>query len=100
MVFCYIYKPDCFPLFSQDRDLLKTFKITPQTFLTYMMHVEDHYHRDTPYHNAIHAADVVQSTHVLLSATALEVSTHNTLVFCIQHTTTLSTHSRVFVTVA
>ncbi|XP_012942193.1 cAMP-specific 3',5'-cyclic phosphodiesterase 4D [Aplysia californica] len=56
----------------QDRDLMKTFKIAPHTLVSYLMHVEDHYHRDTPYHNAIHAADVVQSTHVLLSATALE----------------------------
>ncbi|BFZ16436.1 hypothetical protein BsWGS_19474 [Bradybaena similaris] len=56
----------------QERDLMKTFKIAPHTLVTYLMHVEDHYHRDTPYHNAIHAADVTQSTHVLLSATALE----------------------------
>ncbi|CAG5133631.1 unnamed protein product [Candidula unifasciata] len=56
----------------QERDLMKTFKIAPHTLVTYLMHVEDHYHQDTPYHNAIHAADVTQSTHVLLSATALE----------------------------
>ncbi|CAL1532200.1 unnamed protein product [Lymnaea stagnalis] len=56
----------------QERELLKTFMIAPHTLVTYMMHVEDHYHRETPYHNAIHAADVTQSTHVLLSATALE----------------------------
>ena len=59
----------------QDRDLMKQFKIPPSTLVTYLMHLEDHYHRDTPYHNGIHAADVTQSTHVLLSATALEVST-------------------------
>ncbi|GFR61551.1 cAMP-specific 3',5'-cyclic phosphodiesterase [Elysia marginata] len=57
----------------QKRDLMTTFKISPHTLVTYIMHVEDHYHRDNPYHNAIHAADVTQSTHVLLSATALEV---------------------------
>ncbi|CAG5135685.1 unnamed protein product [Candidula unifasciata] len=57
----------------QERDLMKTFNIAPHTLVTYLMHVEDHYHRDTPYHNSIHAADVTQSTHVLLSATALEV---------------------------
>lgn len=38
------------------------------------MHLEDHYHSDVPYHNCIHAADVTQSTHVLLSAQALEVN--------------------------
>uniref|UniRef100_A0A3P8WEJ3 Phosphodiesterase n=1 Tax=Cynoglossus semilaevis TaxID=244447 RepID=A0A3P8WEJ3_CYNSE len=32
----------------------------------------DHYHADVAYHNNIHAADVVQSTHVLLSTPALE----------------------------
>ncbi|GFO10918.1 CAMP-specific 3',5'-cyclic phosphodiesterase 4c [Plakobranchus ocellatus] len=63
---CVTYK------IMQERDLMKTFKISPHTLVTYIMHVEDHYHRDNPYHNAIHAADVTQSTHVLLSATALE----------------------------
>ncbi|KAL8607195.1 hypothetical protein ACOMHN_009589 [Nucella lapillus] len=56
----------------QERELVKTFKIPASTLVTYLMHLEDHYHRDTPYHNSIHAADVVQSTHVLMSATALE----------------------------
>ena len=28
--------------------------------------------RDVPYHNSIHAADVTQSTHVLLNSPALE----------------------------
>lgn len=44
------------------------------TFITFMMTLEDHYHTDVAYHNNIHAADVVQSTHVLLSTPALEVS--------------------------
>uniref|UniRef100_A0A8C6WSZ7 Phosphodiesterase n=1 Tax=Neogobius melanostomus TaxID=47308 RepID=A0A8C6WSZ7_9GOBI len=56
----------------QERDLLKTFKIPTDTFLTFMMTLEDHYHADVAYHNNIHAADVVQSTHVLLSTPALE----------------------------
>lgn len=38
-----------------------------------MMTLEDHYRSDVAYHNNIHAADVVQSTHVLLSTPALEV---------------------------
>lgn len=37
------------------------------------MTLEDHYHGDVAYHNNIHAADVTQSTHVLLSTPALEV---------------------------
>ncbi|XP_067244655.1 3',5'-cyclic-AMP phosphodiesterase 4C isoform X2 [Chanodichthys erythropterus] len=56
----------------QERDLLKSFKIPPDTFLTFLMTLEDHYHADVAYHNNIHAADVVQSTHVLLSTPALE----------------------------
>ncbi|KAK5888809.1 hypothetical protein CesoFtcFv8_014867 [Champsocephalus esox] len=56
----------------QERDLLKSFKIPADTFITFMMTLEDHYHADTAYHNNIHAADVVQSTHVLLSTPALE----------------------------
>lgn len=57
----------------QERDLLKTFKIPLDTFITYLMTLEDHYHGDVAYHNNIHAADVTQSTHVLLSTPALEV---------------------------
>ncbi|XP_057712412.1 cAMP-specific 3',5'-cyclic phosphodiesterase 4C isoform X2 [Corythoichthys intestinalis] len=56
----------------QERDLLKSFKIPVDTFITFMMTLEDHYHADVAYHNNIHAADVVQSTHVLLSTPALE----------------------------
>lgn len=61
-------------LFLQERDLLKTFKIPVDTLITYLMTLEDHYHADVAYHNNIHAADVVQSTHVLLSTPALEVN--------------------------
>ncbi|XP_051527985.1 cAMP-specific 3',5'-cyclic phosphodiesterase 4C-like isoform X2 [Myxocyprinus asiaticus] len=56
----------------QERDLLKSFKIPSDTFLTFLMTLEDHYHMDVAYHNNVHAADVVQSTHVLLSTPALE----------------------------
>ncbi|XP_075467169.1 3',5'-cyclic-AMP phosphodiesterase 4C isoform X3 [Ascaphus truei] len=56
----------------QERDLLKTFQIPADAFITYMMTLEDHYHADVAYHNNIHAADVAQSTHVLLSTPALE----------------------------
>ncbi|XP_076698473.1 3',5'-cyclic-AMP phosphodiesterase 4D-like [Callospermophilus lateralis] len=56
----------------QEWDLLKTFKIPVDTLITYLMTLEDHYHADVAYHNNIHAADVVQSTHVLLSTPAFE----------------------------
>lgn len=62
------------PFVTQERDLLKTFKISSDTFVTYMMTLEDHYHSDVAYHNSLHAADVAQSTHVLLSTPALDVS--------------------------
>uniref|UniRef100_A0A9J8C9P9 Phosphodiesterase n=1 Tax=Cyprinus carpio carpio TaxID=630221 RepID=A0A9J8C9P9_CYPCA len=56
----------------QERDLLKTFKIPADTFVMYMMTLEDHYHQDVAYHNSLHAADVAQSTHILLSTPALD----------------------------
>ncbi|KAJ7992511.1 hypothetical protein DPEC_G00279430, partial [Dallia pectoralis] len=34
--------------------------------------LEDHYHANVAYHNSLHAADVTQSTHVLLSTPALD----------------------------
>ncbi|KAM5125877.1 3',5'-cyclic-AMP phosphodiesterase 4D-like isoform 6-T6 [Callospermophilus lateralis] len=57
---------------AKEWDLLKTFKIPVDTLITYLMTLEDHYHADVAYHNNIHAADVVQSTHVLLSTPAFE----------------------------
>ncbi|XP_069794455.1 3',5'-cyclic-AMP phosphodiesterase 4B-like isoform X2 [Narcine bancroftii] len=56
----------------QERDLLKTFRIPVDTFVTYIMTLEDHYHGDVAYHNSLHAADVAQSTHILLSTPALD----------------------------
>ncbi|XP_063922218.1 3',5'-cyclic-AMP phosphodiesterase isoform X5 [Zophobas morio] len=54
------------------RELLKTLMIPPKTFITFMMTLEDHYVKDNPFHNSLHAADVTQSTHVLLNTPALE----------------------------
>lgn len=56
----------------QERDLLKTFKIPSKTFISFLMTLEDHYLKDVPYHNSTHAADVLQSTHVLLHSPALD----------------------------
>ncbi|XP_078657188.1 3',5'-cyclic-AMP phosphodiesterase 4C-like isoform X40 [Branchiostoma floridae x Branchiostoma belcheri] len=56
----------------QERDLIKTFKIPANTLITYLMTLEDHYHREVPYHNNRHAADVTQTTHYLLGMQALE----------------------------
>ncbi|XP_028909334.1 cAMP-specific 3',5'-cyclic phosphodiesterase 4A [Ornithorhynchus anatinus] len=56
----------------QERELLKTFKIPADTLITYILKLEDHYHADVAYHNSLHAADVMQSTHVLLAMPALD----------------------------
>ncbi|XP_053983963.1 cAMP-specific 3',5'-cyclic phosphodiesterase isoform X5 [Hylaeus volcanicus] len=56
----------------QRRDLLKSLGIPPKTFVTFMMTLEDHYVKDNPFHNSLHAADVTQSTHALLNTPALE----------------------------
>ncbi|XP_066992725.1 3',5'-cyclic-AMP phosphodiesterase, isoforms N/G isoform X2 [Anabrus simplex] len=56
----------------QNRELLKTFMIPPKVFVTFMMTLEDHYVKDNPFHNSLHAADVTQSTNVLLNSPALE----------------------------
>lgn len=46
--------------------------IPPKTFLNFVTTLEDHYVKDNPFHNSLHAADVAQSTHVLLNTPALE----------------------------
>ncbi|XP_039723805.1 3',5'-cyclic-AMP phosphodiesterase 4C [Pteropus medius] len=56
----------------QERDLLKTFQIPADTLVTYLLTLEGHYHANVAYHNSLHAADVAQSTHVLLATPALE----------------------------
>ncbi|XP_024867301.1 cAMP-specific 3',5'-cyclic phosphodiesterase isoform X11 [Temnothorax curvispinosus] len=56
----------------QNRDLLKSLAIPPKTFVTFMMTLEDHYVKDNPFHNSLHAADVTQSTNTLLNTPALE----------------------------
>ncbi|KAF5406430.1 Phosphodiesterase, partial [Paragonimus heterotremus] len=54
----------------QKRGLIKRFSISEMNLVRYMNLVEENYH-NVPYHNRVHAADVVQSTHVLLNAQAL-----------------------------
>uniref|UniRef100_A0A1L8DLH8 Phosphodiesterase n=2 Tax=Nyssomyia neivai TaxID=330878 RepID=A0A1L8DLH8_9DIPT len=54
------------------RDLLSSLMIPPKTFIAFMATLEDHYVKDNPFHNSLHAADVTQSTNVLLNTPALE----------------------------
>lgn len=61
-----------FRWFWQERDLLKSFQISSKTFVDFMVTLEAHY-LQVPYHNSSHAADVVQSVHILLLSPALEV---------------------------
>ncbi|XP_061755402.1 cAMP-specific 3',5'-cyclic phosphodiesterase 4B-like isoform X1 [Nerophis ophidion] len=56
----------------QERDLMRTFKIPADSFVTFLLTLESHYHSDVAYHNGLHAADVAQSTHILLSTPALD----------------------------
>ena len=58
--------------FLQKRDMFNKFKLPKERFLTYVMTLEEHY-KDVPYHNRIHAADVAQSVHSLLSIPSLKV---------------------------
>lgn len=56
----------------QERDILNSLMIPAKVFLAFMTTLEDHYVKDNPFHNSLHAADVAQSTNVLLNTPALE----------------------------
>ncbi|CAL8081795.1 unnamed protein product [Calicophoron daubneyi] len=56
----------------KNRDLMNIFSIDPANFVRYILKVESTYHADVPYHNALHAADVLQTSHFLLQAEPLE----------------------------
>lgn len=50
----------------QARDLLEIFKIPVTKLCGFLAEIERQY-QDLPYHNSVHAADVVQTTHALFS---------------------------------
>lgn len=52
---------------------MSKFHLSSRTVLTYLEHVQDHY-RHVPYHNHLHAADVTQSIHAMLSLPCLQVT--------------------------
>lgn len=60
-----------YKIFKQ-RLLDQTYSIDDRTLISYLLTLEDHY-QQVPYHNKAHGADVCQSMHVLLNASALEV---------------------------
>ncbi|KAG9511109.1 cAMP-specific 3',5'-cyclic phosphodiesterase 4D [Fragariocoptes setiger] len=53
------------------RNLIETFRISPQKLINYLVTLESHY-LDVPYHCSIHAADVTQAIHVLLLIPSFE----------------------------
>ncbi|GLI59232.1 hypothetical protein VaNZ11_001076 [Volvox africanus] len=56
----------------QKAGLLKAFHIKPVTLARVLRQIEAGY-LDNPYHNAVHAADVLQTLHVVIHATQLHV---------------------------
>ena len=58
--------------YFQERELLNTLMVPAKVFLAFMTTLEDHYVKDNPFHNSLHAADVTQSCNVLLNTPALE----------------------------
>jgi len=60
-------------VFLQRCDSLRLLKVAPVTLVTYLTLLERHYRPYNSYHNATHAADVVQSAFVLLGHSALQV---------------------------
>lgn len=49
-------------------------RISEAMMMTWLMVIEENYHMDNPYHNATHAADVMQSTAYLMRRELLTVS--------------------------
>ena len=52
---------------------MKIFKIPDRLVVSFFLTVEEHYLKDVPYHNSLHAADVMYSMNVLLNSPALDV---------------------------
>jgi len=59
---------------GQERELLGALHIPDRTMINYLALLEQHYRPTVAYHNSIHAADVTQTSHVMMLAPALEVS--------------------------
>ncbi|GIL62062.1 hypothetical protein Vafri_16373, partial [Volvox africanus] len=55
----------------QRAGLVQRFKINPVTLARLLRHIEAGYNRHNPYHNATHAADVLQTLHVIIHAAQL-----------------------------
>ncbi|RKP20257.1 HD-domain/PDEase-like protein, partial [Rozella allomycis CSF55] len=60
---CYLF---------QQYGLIGQFKISTELFLKFIVHIEEGYHPDVPYHNSVHAADVLHAVSFFLSHPALK----------------------------
>jgi hypothetical protein len=56
-------------------DFMDQFQIPPNKLCNYLRVVEQDYHTDNPYHNAIHAADVLQTLNALIQMTLNDCKT-------------------------
>ncbi|KAJ3328893.1 High affinity cAMP-specific 3',5'-cyclic phosphodiesterase 7A [Blyttiomyces sp. JEL0837] len=54
-------------------DLYTSFQIPLDVFLNFLTKIESGYHKDVPYHNAIHATDVLHGVNFLLTASEMFV---------------------------
>lgn len=56
----------------KNRELVSIFQIPAEKLVSLLLTLEDHYLKDVPYHNSVHAADVTLSMNTLLNSPALE----------------------------
>jgi len=53
---------------------MKIFQIPEKTLFKFLNVLEDNYLADVPYHNSLHAADTVQTIHILSTSPSFKVS--------------------------
>ncbi|BFZ13315.1 hypothetical protein BsWGS_16353 [Bradybaena similaris] len=63
-------------------DLLNVFQLTEEHFMKFIVHVERHY-RSNPYHNACHAADVLQTLNCMVCKTGFLNTMNHLELFCL-----------------
>ncbi|KAK0049765.1 calcium/calmodulin-dependent 3 5-cyclic nucleotide phosphodiesterase 1B [Biomphalaria pfeifferi] len=71
----------CYEIFKS-HNLLNEFHLQESQFMRFIIQVEKHYRRN-PYHNATHAADVLQTVNCIIKQTGFVKLMSNLEVFCI-----------------
>jgi len=61
-----------YTIFTERHLLQNVLKVEEGVLLRFLTTLERSYHADNPYHNNVHAADVMQTTHILLKSTSLK----------------------------